>query len=124
DMGRLDEDGFLYLLDRKKDMILSGGFNIYAADIETELLKHPAVSDVAVIAIPSEEWGETPLGLIVLEKDVFNTEEEIKDWVNSRLGKTQRVSAIVVREDLPRSTIGKVLKRELRDEYLSQNASK
>ncbi len=124
DMGRLDEDGFLYLLDRKKDMILSGGFNIYAADIETELLKHPAVSDVAVIAIPSEEWGETPLGLIVLEKNVFNTEEEIKNWVNSRLGKTQRVSGIVVREDLPRSTIGKVLKRELRDEYLSQNASK
>jgi len=120
DMGRLDEDGFLYLLDRKKDMILSGGFNIYAADIEAELIKHPSVSDVAVIAIPSDEWGETPLGLVVLENSAKDTEDDIKLWVNERLGKTQRVSAILLRNDLPRSTIGKILKRELRDEYLSQ----
>ncbi len=118
DMGRLDEDGFLYLLDRKKDMILSGGFNIYAADIEAELIKHSSIDDVAVIAIPSEEWGETPLGLVVLEKGAKDTAVEIKEWVNARLGKTQRVSDIVFREELPRSTIGKVLKRELRDEYL------
>ncbi|MBL4666492.1 MAG: hypothetical protein JKY04_03880, partial [Sneathiella sp.] len=91
---------------------------------EMELLKHPSVSDVAVIAIPSEEWGETPLGLVVLEKDANDDVAEIKEWVNSRLGKTQRVSAILTREDLPRSTIGKILKRELRDEYLSQNVSK
>ncbi|WP_025899343.1 class I adenylate-forming enzyme family protein [Sneathiella glossodoripedis] len=123
DMGRLDEDGFLYLLDRKKDMILSGGFNIYAADIEAELVKHPDVDDVAVIAIPSEEWGETPLGLVVLKTGAKTSAAEIKDWVNARLGKTQRVSDVVIREDLPRSTIGKVLKRELRDEYIKQKAS-
>ena len=121
DMGRLDEDGFLFLLDRKKDMILSGGFNIYAADIEAELIKHPSVDDVAVIAIPSEEWGETPLGLVVLEKGAEETADQIRDWVNERLGKTQRVSEIVFRDELPRSTIGKILKRELRDEYLSTN---
>ncbi len=121
DMGRLDEDGFLFLLDRKKDMILSGGFNIYAADIEAELIKHPSVDDVAVIAIPSEEWGETPLGLVVMEKGASDTADQIREWVNVRLGKTQRVSDIVFRDELPRSTIGKILKRELRDEYLSTN---
>lgn len=123
DMGKLDEDGFLYLLDRKKDMILSGGFNIYAADIEAELIKHPDVTDVAVIAIPSEDWGETPLGLVVLAAGAAVNEREIKDWVNAKLGKAQRVSAIEIRKDLPRSTIGKVLKRELRDAYMKQNVS-
>ncbi|WP_169569832.1 class I adenylate-forming enzyme family protein [Sneathiella limimaris] len=123
DMGRLDEDGFLYLLDRKKDMILSGGFNIYAADIEAELIRHPEVTDVAVIAIPSEEWGETPLGLVVLAPNAKSSEDDIQVWVNERLGKTQRVSGIVTRDDLPRSTIGKILKRELRDEYIKQSVS-
>jgi acyl-CoA synthetase (AMP-forming)/AMP-acid ligase II len=122
-MGRLDEDGFLYLLDRKKDMILSGGFNIYAADIEEELIKHPDVTDVAVIAIPSEEWGETPLGLVVLASGSTVSSEDVKNWVNKRLGKTQRVSDVVIRDDLPRSTIGKILKRELRDEYMKQTLS-
>lgn len=117
DMGRFDEDGFLFLLDRKKDMILSGGFNIYAADIEAEFDAHPEVEDVAVIAIPSEEWGETPLALVVLKNGSNLTADTLKDWGNERLGKTQRVSDVILREDLPRSTIGKILKRELREEY-------
>ena len=117
DMGRFDEDGFLFLLDRKKDMIISGGFNIYAADIEAELDAHPEVEDVAVIAIPSEEWGETPLALVVLTEGSNSTSDTLKTWVNERLGKSQRVSGVVLRDDLPRSTIGKVLKRELREEY-------
>ncbi|GLQ06493.1 class I adenylate-forming enzyme family protein [Sneathiella chinensis] len=117
DMGRLDEDNFLYLLDRKKDMILSGGFNIYAADIEAELFPHPAVADAAVIAIPSEEWGETPLALVVKKAGDQTTEAELMAWVNERLGKTQRVSGVKFRDDLPRNTIGKVMKRELREEY-------
>ncbi|MEP3244669.1 MAG: class I adenylate-forming enzyme family protein [Sneathiella sp.] len=117
DMGRLDEDGFLYLLDRKKDMIISGGFNIYAADIEAELMQHPSVSDVAVIGVPSEAWGETPLALVVLAAAASDSEESIKGWVNDRLGKSQRISGVAFRQDLPRSTIGKVLKRELREEY-------
>jgi len=120
DMGRLDEDGFLYLLDRKKDMILSGGFNIYAADIEAELLMHPEVCDVAVIAVPSEQWGETPLGLVVLNKGSWPAAAEIKSWVNGRLGKAQRVSEIIIRDTLPRSSIGKILKRELREQYKAE----
>ncbi|MBL4739427.1 MAG: acyl--CoA ligase [Sneathiella sp.] len=118
DMGRFDEDGFLYLLDRIKDMIISGGFNIYAADIETELMLHESVKDVAVIGIPSEEWGETPLALVVLNENANGSSNDIKSWVNERLGKTQRISGVEFRDDLPRSTIGKILKRELREEYI------
>jgi len=117
DMGRFDEDGFLQLLDRKKDMIISGGFNIYAADLEAVLRRHPDVADVAVIAIPSREWGETPLGLVVPKPGAAADAEAIRDWANAQLGKTQRLSAVELRDDLPRSEIGKVLKRELRAGY-------
>ena len=115
DMGRIDEDGFIHLLDRKKDMIISGGFNIYAADLEKVLRDHPDVADVAVIAVPSRAWGETPLGLVVAKGNA--TEAEICDWANAKLGKTQRLSRVEIRTDLPRSEIGKVLKKELRDAY-------
>ncbi|HZD24858.1 MAG TPA: AMP-binding protein [Alphaproteobacteria bacterium] len=117
DAGRLDADGFLYLSDRLKDMIISGGFNIYANDLELVLLQHPDVTDVAVIAIPSEEWGESPLGLVVLREGATAGPEEIRDWANARLGKTQRLAAVELRDELPRSSIGKILKRELRAPY-------
>ncbi|OWU86566.1 4-coumarate--CoA ligase [Oceanicola sp. 22II-s10i] len=116
DMGRVDEDGFLHLLDRKKDMIISGGFNIYATDLEQVLRKHPDVADVAVIAVPSEDWGETPLALVV-PKTPDADGEAMREWANGQLGKTQRISKIEFREDLPRSEIGKILKRELREPY-------
>ncbi|WP_148861264.1 class I adenylate-forming enzyme family protein [Marinobacter fonticola] len=117
DMGRLDTDGFLYILDRRKDMIISGGFNIYAVDLEKALLEHPAVDDAAVIGIPSEHWGETPLGLVVRRSGESACESDILDWANERLGKAQRLAGIEFRDELPRSTIGKVLKRELRAPY-------
>lgn len=117
DMGRFDADGFLQLLDRKKDMIISGGFNIYAADLETVLRGHPEVADVAVIAVPSREWGETPLGLVVPRPGAAASPDAIRDWANARLGKTQRLSAVELRDDLPHSEIGKILKRELRAGY-------
>ncbi|WP_421999134.1 class I adenylate-forming enzyme family protein [Reyranella sp.] len=117
DMGRIDEDGFVVLLDRKKDMIISGGFNVYAADLEVLLLEHPDVIDAAVIGIPSDEWGETPLGLCVLRPGAATTAEELRDWANGRLGKTQRLAAVEIRDSLPRSTIGKIMKRELREPY-------
>lgn len=117
DMGKLDEDGFLFILDRRKDMIISGGFNIYAVDLEKVLLQHPAVADVAVIGIPSDHWGETPLGLVVLTPDASDSGQAILEWANHRLGKTQRLAGIELRQELPRSTIGKVLKRELRAPY-------
>ncbi len=117
DMGRLDTDGFLFLLDRRKDMIISGGFNVYAADLEKVLLDHPAVNDAAVIAIPSAQWGETPLALITLQAGDKSSATDILNWANERLGKAQRLSAVEVRTELPRSAIGKILKKELRAPY-------
>lgn len=120
DMGRFDEDGFLHLLDRKKDMIISGGFNIYAADLERVLRDHPDVADVAVIAVPSEQWGETPLGLVVLDEAAQSTAQMICDWANERLGKFQRLSRIEPRASLPRNAIGKIDKRGLRAVFWPQ----
>ncbi|MEX0284202.1 MAG: class I adenylate-forming enzyme family protein [Paracoccaceae bacterium] len=117
DMGRFDEDGFLILSDRKKDMIISGGLNIYADDLERVLLSDPDVSDVAVIAVPSPDWGETPLGLVVAAPGATPDPEAIRDRANAQLGKSQRLSAVELRDSLPRSDIGKILKRELRAPY-------
>jgi acyl-CoA synthetase (AMP-forming)/AMP-acid ligase II len=114
DLGRLDADGFLILIGRQKDLIISGGFNIYPADLEAELLRHPAVADAAVVAAPSEQWGETPIGFVVL-RDGTADPDAILAEANSRLGRTQRISALHALGELPRSAIGKVLKRELRE---------
>jgi len=117
DMGYFDEDGFLILSDRKKDMIISGGLNIYANDLELVLLEDPDVTDVAVIGIPSKAWGETPLGLVVLKDGALRTADEICARANGSLGKSQRLSAVEIRDTLPRSTIGKIQKKELRAAY-------
>lgn len=117
DVGRFDADGFLTLMDRRKDMIISGGFNIYPSDLEAVLFQHPAVRDGAVVGVPSKDWGETPVAFVVLRAGASATADEIKQWTNERLGKTQRLAAVRLATELPRSAIGKVLKRELRDQY-------
>jgi acyl-CoA synthetase (AMP-forming)/AMP-acid ligase II len=114
DIGRFDADGFLTLLDRRKDMIISGGFNIYPSDLEAVLRQHPAVLEAAVVGVPSEQWGETPVAYVVLRPGQTLPAAELKDWVNQRLGKTQRLAELHYLDELPRSAIGKVLKRELR----------
>ncbi len=114
DMGRFDADGFLTLLDRKKDMIISGGFNVYASDLEHELRQHPAVEEAAVIGVPSAAWGETPVAYVVTRAGTSTGEQELLTWVNSRVGKTQRLAGLHFIAELPRSPIGKILKRELR----------
>ncbi|TPG43018.1 4-coumarate--CoA ligase [Sphingomonas koreensis] len=113
DIGRFDEDGFLILMDRKKDLIISGGFNVYPSDLEAVLAQHPSVADCAVIGVPSAAWGETPVGFYVARGDADT--DAILAETNARLGKTQRLAALHRVFDLPRSAIGKVLKRELRD---------
>ncbi|MDP3746672.1 MAG: class I adenylate-forming enzyme family protein [Phenylobacterium sp.] len=115
DVGWLDADGFLHLLDRKKDMIISGGFNIYAIDLERVLLAHPDVADAAVIGAPSADWGETPVAFVVLRAGTAPDLEALRSWANARLGKAQRIAELRVLPELPRSPIGKVLKRELRE---------
>ena len=115
DIGRLDDEGFLTIVDRKKDMILSGGQNVYPADIEAVLLRHEAVSECAVIGVPHDTWGETPLAIVVPRHPC--DEGELKAWVNARLGKQQRVSGVVLRDTLPRNANGKILKRDLRQNF-------
>jgi long-chain acyl-CoA synthetase len=115
DVGRFDEDGFLTLMDRKKDMIITGGFNVYPSDMEEILHQHPAVLEAAVVGVPSERWGETPIAFVALKPG--QSVSGILEWANERLGKMQRLTSIEVVEGLPRSAIGKVLKRELRDAY-------
>ena len=115
DIGRIDEDGFLTLMDRAKDMIISGGFNIFPSDLEAILNADERVVEATVVGMPSEEWGETPVAFVVLRDGA--DAEAVRADCNAKVGKTQRLSAITVVEELPRSAIGKVLKRELRDAY-------
>ena len=117
DNGWFDAEGFLHLLDRKKDVIISGGFNVYAIDLENVLMQHPDVLEAAVIAAPSHEWGETPVAYAVLR--VGASPESIRLWANERLGKYQRIAHVLPIVDLPRSPIGKVLKRELRERFVN-----
>jgi long-chain acyl-CoA synthetase len=117
DIGRFDADGFLTLLDRKKDMIISGGFNVYPSDLEAVLFQHEAIQDAAVVGFASQQWGETPIAFVELKPGRTEQAEELRLWANERLGKTQRLSALQILPTLPRSPIGKVLKRELRDQY-------
>jgi acyl-CoA synthetase (AMP-forming)/AMP-acid ligase II len=122
DIGRFDEDGFLVLMDRKKDMIISGGFNIYPSDLEAVLARHDAVAEAAVVGVPSDRWGETPVAFVALKSGRKDAPEILCEWVNSKVGKTQRLSAVEVVPVLPRSAIGKVLKRELREQYARRGA--
>ncbi len=117
DIGKFDDEGFLTLVDRKKDMILSGGQNVYPADIESILIAHAAVSEVAVVGVTSKKWGETPLAVVVATADAKSTASEITQWANSKLGKQQRIAATVFVDELRRNPNGKILKRQLRDTF-------
>jgi long-chain acyl-CoA synthetase len=115
DVGRFDDQGFLTLFDRKKDMIISGGFNIYPSDLEAVLRGHAAVADVAVVGMASVQWGETPVAFVVRRAGDATTADTLLQWANAQLGKTQRLARLHFVDELPRSAIGKVLKRELRE---------
>ena len=119
DIGSLDEDGFLTILDRKKDMIISGGLNVFPVDIEEIVGKHPDVIDVTVIGVPHEKWGETCVALIIPKDGAEIDCDEIKNWSNEKLAKHQRLDKVEVRVEFPRNALGKVLKRVLREPYWS-----
>lgn len=117
DLGRFDRDGFLTIVGRKKDVIISGGFNVYPVDLEAALLAQPAVAEAAVVGVPSARWGETPVAFVVLAPGHPGDPETLRGLANARLGSTQRIAEVVIVPALPRSPIGKVLKRALRETY-------
>ncbi len=118
DLGYVDEDGFLYLVDRQKDLIISGGVNVYPRDIEEVIVQHPAVREAAVFGIPSEKWGETPLAAVILKEPRAIMADTLRDWINDRVeARYQHVHAVVIKEDFPRNVAGKTLKRLMREEY-------
>ncbi len=115
DLGYVDEDGYLYLVDRKKDMIDSGGIKVYPRDIEEVAARHPDVREVAVFGIPHPKWGETPVAAVVLRAKDSVDADTLKDWINARVAaKYQRLERVVIFDDFPRNAAGKTLKRELR----------
>ncbi len=117
DIGKMDEDGYLHILDRKKDMVISGGFNVFPADVEGVVGQHPDVFDVTVIGVPHDKWGESCLALIIPKPGVTLDCGVVQDWANERLAKHQRLVAVETRTEFPRNALGKVLRRLLRDPY-------
>lgn len=116
DLARIDEDGFIIICGRKKDMIISGGFNIYPSDLEAVLLNHEGVADAAVVGVRSVQWGETPVAFVVPAKDDLDP-EGLKSWANEELGKFQRLHAVKCVDELPRNALGKVLKDRLSRDF-------
>jgi fatty-acyl-CoA synthase len=117
DMATIDEDGYILIVDRKKDIIISGGENIASLEIEKVLAAHPAVYECAVIAVPDEKWGEVPKALVVLKPEMTATAEELIEFCKSRLASFKAPKSIDFYESLPKGGTGKILKRELREKY-------
>jgi long-chain acyl-CoA synthetase len=125
DVGYVDDEGYLHLVDRMKDMIDSGGVKVYPRDVEEVAVRHPDVREVAVFGIPHEKWGETPLAAVILRPGANVTADALREWINERVAaRFQRVSAVVLMDDFPRSTAGKTLKRELREPYWAATGRK
>ena len=114
DIGYLDEDNYLFIVDRAKDMIITGGFNVYSAEVEQVLLAHPAVQDCAVIGLPDEKWGERVTAVVQLRPGQSVTEAEVRSFVKERLGSVKAPKQVEVWPDLPRSKVGKVLKVDVK----------
>jgi acyl-CoA synthetase (AMP-forming)/AMP-acid ligase II len=124
DVGYLDEEGYLFLCDRKRDMVISGGVNIYPWEIEQRLHEHPAVHEAAVVGVPDPEWGESLAAFIVLRAGASATGDELGQFVKEALADYKRPRRFIFVDALPRTPTGKVLKRELKQRLASsQQAS-
>jgi len=121
DIGRLDADGFLYIVDRAKDMIITGGFNVYSVEVEQALMQHPAVQDCAVIGLPDEKWGEKVVAVLQLRPGHGADAQDIQAFVKARLGSVKSPKQVDMWTDLPRSKVGKVMKKDIRAEMLKRN---
>ncbi len=117
DVGVMDDEGYLYIVDRKKDMIISGGENIYPAEVEDCIYKHPDVAEVAVIGVPDQRWGETVCAIVVPKPGTSPTEQDIIDFTQGQLARYKQPRSVVFTDALPRNPAGKVLKFELRERF-------
>jgi acyl-CoA synthetase (AMP-forming)/AMP-acid ligase II len=117
DLGRLDDEGFLVLVDRKKDMVITGGENVYSAEVEDVLFAHPAVAEAAVIGVADPKWGESVFAVVVLRPGASVTADELITHARSQLAKYKTPTGVAFVEALPRNAAGKVLKRELRERF-------
>ncbi len=117
DMGRMDELKYIYIVDRKKDMIISGGENIYPKEIEDVLFRHPAVADAAVIGVPDDTWGEAVKALVIKKDGIDVSEDELIEFCKGRLASYKKPKSVEFVSEFPRSTAGKVIKQELREKY-------
>jgi len=122
DLGIMDEKGYVYILDRAKDMIISGGENIYSREIEDVILRHPAVHEVAVIGVPDEKWGESVKAFVALQEGQKTTEEEIINFCKDHLASYKKPKSVEFIQAIPKNPYGKVLKRELRERYWTGEA--
>jgi len=118
DLGKMDEDRYLYIVDRKKDMIISGGENIYAKEIDDVLYSHPAILEAAAIGVPDKDWGEAVKAVVVLKPGMTVTEEEIIRFCKERLASYKKPKSVDFMNELPKTASGKILKRDLREKYL------
>jgi acyl-CoA synthetase (AMP-forming)/AMP-acid ligase II len=118
DIGYLDDDNYLYVVDRLKDMIITGGFNVYSAEVEQALLAHPAVLDCGVIGLPDDKWGERVTAVLQLRPGHAVTPDEVRAFVKERIGSVKTPKQVEIWPDLPRSRVGKVLKSELKARFL------
>src|SRR5207253_10717936 len=116
DIGKMDEDGFFYIVDRKKDMILVSGFNVYPTDVEQALYRHPAIEKVAVVGVPDDKTGEAVKAFVVLREGESATPEEIVRWSRGELTGYRAPKQVEIRDSLPETMVGKVLRRVLVDE--------
>jgi acyl-CoA synthetase (AMP-forming)/AMP-acid ligase II len=124
DLGYVDEDGFLFLVDRKKDLIISGGVNVYPRDIEEVVVQHDAVAEVVVFGVAEEHWGETPVAAVTLRAGETVSADDLKRWVNERVGaRYQKLADVLVLHSFPRNVAGKTLRREIRKTYLRRNGA-
>ncbi|MGH6623255.1 MAG: class I adenylate-forming enzyme family protein, partial [Burkholderiaceae bacterium] len=117
DVGVMDQDGFITIVDRKKDMIITGGFNVYPNELEQVLMTHPAVQDCAVIGVPDDKWGEAIKAVIQLKPGKSANADELTALVKDQLGGVKAPKSVDFIDNLPRSPVGKVLKAELRKPY-------
>ena len=124
DIGRIDERGFFHIVDRKKDMIISGGFNIYANEVESALNSHPAVLMSAVVGVPHEEWGESVHAEVMLKEGAEVEEAELIQHVRNELGGYKTPKSVEIVEEIPTSVVGKVLRRQVRQKYWEEAGRK